>query len=157
MRTVLSRLWLLATLLLCPTLCPTLWAVEPAAPGISVIMASGAVQPKITREELALIFEKKKRFWDDGQRIQAVNLSATNALRRAFSMQIYGQSPEELDDYWRDMYFHGVLPPYVLASEEAVIRFVASTPGAIGYISRCLTDHRVSVIMRLDAGSACTR
>lgn len=153
MRFVLQRLWLLATLALCSSVA----VAETVETGIAVIIAPGAVVPKISRDELALIFKRKKRFWEDGQRIQAVNLSASNPLRRAFSMQVFGRGPEELDDYWRDMYFHGVLPPYVLASEEAVIRFVASTPGAIGYISHCIVDHRVSVVMRLDNGSVCPR
>jgi ABC-type phosphate transport system substrate-binding protein len=125
--------------------------------GIAVIMAPSEAPSKLDREELGLIFKLKKRFGSDGQRIQPVNLSANHSLRRAFSMQIFGHNPEELEDYWRDMYFHGVQPPYVLASEEAVIRFVAATPGAIGYVSQCLVDHRVSVVMRLDTGMACPR
>jgi hypothetical protein len=74
-----------------------------------------------------------------------------------FSTRIFGHNPEELEDYWRDMYFHGVLPPFVLASEEAVIRFVASTPGGIGYVSQCLVDSRVSVVVRLGTYSECPR
>jgi hypothetical protein len=151
MRFVLPRLWLPALLMFCPTL----FAAGTQDPGISVIMAPGAAQPKLNRDDLALIFKRQKRFWEDGQHVQPVNLSANHPLRRAFSMQIFGRGPEDLEDYWRDMYFHGVLPPYVLASEEAVIRFVASTPGAIGYVSHCLLDHRVSVVMRLDNGAEC--
>jgi ABC-type phosphate transport system substrate-binding protein len=45
----------------------------------------------------------------------------------------------------------------VLASDEAVIRFVSSTPGAIGYVSNCLADRRVKVIAHLDTGSVCPR
>jgi ABC-type phosphate transport system substrate-binding protein len=150
---MLSRFWLLVALMLCSIIA----AAETAEPGISVIVAPSAAPPKLSRDELALIFKYKKRFWEDGRRIQAVNLAANHPLRRAFSMQVFGHSPEELDDYWRDMYFHGVLPPYVLASDEAVIRFVASTPGAIGYISHCFVDHRVSVVMQLDNGIACPR
>ena len=142
-----------ATLLFC-------WATlaaEPPESGIAVIMEPEAATPKLGHDELALIFKYKKRFWDDGKRIQAVNLPANNPLRRAFSTQVLGHSPEELDDYWRDMYFHGVLPPYVLASDEAVIRFVASTPGAIGYVSNCVAYRRVKVIAHLDTGSVCPR
>lgn len=132
-------------------------AAEYPESGLAVIVASEATQSKLSRDELALIFKYKKRYWENGRRIQAVNLPANNPLRRAFSTQILGHSPEELDDYWRDMYFHGVLPPYVLASDEAVIRFVSSTPGAIGYIANCLVDHRVRAIMRLETGTACPR
>lgn len=120
-------------------------------------MASGAAHPRLHGEEVALIFQLKKRFLNDGLRIHAVNLPVMHPLRRAFSVQVLGRNPEELDAYWRDMYFHGVMPPHVLLSEEAVIRFVASTPGAIAYVSRCLVDHRVSVVLQLDSGIACPR
>lgn len=125
--------------------------------GIAVIMAPETVMQKVSRGDLPLIFKYKRRFWPDGRRIQAVNLSPSNPVRRAFSQEVFGRSPEELDEYWRDMYFHGVLPPYVLASEEAVIRFVATTPGAIGYVSRCAVDSRVTVVLRLDGGVTCPR
>ena len=132
-------------------------AQAPPRRGIAVIMAESSTVSFLSNEKLALIFKRKRNFWDNGERIQPVNLPPAHPLRRAFSQQVFGRSPEELDDYWRDMYFHGVLPPFVLASEEAVIRFVATTPGAIGYVSACALDHRVTVVLRLDEGPVCAR
>ena len=119
-------------------------AAEPS--GIAIIVARGAGGQDIDRHDLALIYKRKKRFWPEGQRIAPVNLSASQPLRRAFSSAVLGQLPEELDDYWRDQYFHGELPPFVVGSEEAVIRFVTATPGAVGYVAACTADKRVSVI-----------
>lgn len=134
---------------------PTTPAAEPA--GIAVIVAQGATVPELDRRELALIYERKKRFWPYGRRVSPVNLPATAPLRRAFSVAVLGHTPEELDEYWRDQYFHGELPPFVAGSEEATIRFVASTPGAIGYVSACAVDARVSVVMVVDQHLACAR
>jgi hypothetical protein len=67
------------------------------------------------------------------------------------------KTPEELEDYWRDLYFNGISPPFVLASEEAMIRFVASTPGAVGYVSQCVADKRVVVVATIDGGPACSK
>jgi len=136
-------------------LSPWAFAAVSTEPTLVLVMAPGAPHAVTSRETVALIFNRKKHFWDDGTRIQPVNLSATHPLRRAFSQQIFGHTPEELEDYWRELYFHGELPPYVLASEEAVMRFVAATPGAIGYVSHCVADHRVSVVMQLDSGAPC--
>jgi len=122
-----------------------------------VIMAPGSLPARLTHEELALIFKSKKQFWDDGQRIQPLNLPANHPLRRAFSTTVLKHSPEELDDFWRDMYFHGVLPPHVFLSEEAVIRYVSITPGAIGYVSHCAADHRIVVVMKLESGYPCQK
>ena len=48
-------------------------------------------------------------------------------------------------------------PPFVLASEEAMIRFVASTPGAVGYVSLCLADKRVAVVATIEGGPGCSK
>jgi hypothetical protein len=158
MRTLSRYLWLLALLVLGPTvLGPTVSAAGPRDSGISVIMATSPAPTIMSPDEVALIFKRKKRLTTDGLKVQPVNLAASHPLRRVFSLRIFGQNPEELEDYWRDMYFHGVQPPFVLGSEEAVIRFVASTPGAIGYVSSCLVDNRVSIVMRLDANAVCPR
>jgi hypothetical protein len=133
------------------------WAAGPKDAGISVIVSSGSAPTKLSPDEIALIFKRKIRLSADGYQYQPVNLAASHPLRRVFSLRMFGHNPEELEDYWRDMYFHGVLPPFVLVSEEAVIRFVASTPGAIGYVSSCLVDNRVSVLIRLESNLDCPR
>lgn len=124
---------------------------------IAVIVAHGAHASPLDRRELAAIFKRKKQFWPDGMRISPVNLPAGDPLRRAFSSAVLHNAPEELDDYWRDQYFHGELPPYVVASQEAMIRFVSATPGAVGYVSGCLLDKRVGEVMRIDGGPPCPR
>lgn len=122
----------------------------------AVIIPRGSTPPDLSHDDLALIYKRKKRIMG-GLHAQPVNLPVNNPSRQFFSQKILHHSPEELEDYWRDMYFNGVLPPYVLASEEAVIRFVAATPGAIGYVPKCLADHRVTVVILLDGGPACPK
>ncbi len=108
---------------------------------------------ELTREDLRAIFLQKRRFWESGIKIQAVNLPPANRARRVFSTRVLGATPEELDDYWKEMYFHGERPPYVFASEEAVLRFVAQTPGAIGYVHACTADKRVHIVWQSDPAS----
>lgn len=122
-------------------------AAEPERP-IAVIVSrdhSGILK----LADVALIFRRKKLFWNEGLRVAPVNLPANHALRQAFSRIVLGSTPEEMEKYWNNMYFHGTSPPFVLSSEEAVIRFVTQTPGAIGYISFCNADARVKVTMVL--------
>ena len=135
--------------------CTLLPARAPAA-AVLVITAPGSEPAAITSDELALVYRRQKTLVD-GTRVQPVNLPAAHPLRRWFSQQVLGQPPEAMEGYWSDLYFNGVVPPFVLASEEAVIRFVASTPGAIGYVSACPGDKRVRVLMQLDGGPPCPR
>ena len=150
MPTILSLLASLLLLLAMP-------AARAAERPFAVIAAAGATEHRLSPESVALIFRRKQNYWENGTRIQPVNLPPTHPLRRAFSLSILGHLPEDLEDYWREMYFHGVLPPHVLASEEAVILFVRSTPGAIGYVSGCVPEHGVNVVLTVGELPSCPR
>jgi ABC-type phosphate transport system substrate-binding protein len=137
--------WLLPSLLLLPLL------VSAADEPMAVIVAPGHAKD-LKKEDLTLIFKRKKLFWSDGGKVQPVNLPASNPLRRAFSHAVLGATPEELEKYWNDVYFHGVSPPFVLMSEQAVLHFVAETPGAIGYVSYCSVDVHAEIALVVSAG-----
>ena len=127
-----------------------LWPALPAAAAehpFVVIAGPGVAEHHLSREVVAQIFRRKQNYWANGARVQPVNLPPQHPLRRGFSQAVLGHLPEGMEDYWREMYFHGVLPPHVLASEEAVLLFVASTPGAIGYVASCPTEHKVTVLL----------
>lgn len=146
---------LLASVLLALALAmPNAWAIDRP---FAVITAPAVTEHHLTRESISLIFKRKQKYWENGTRIQPVNLPTTHPLRRTFSQAILGQTPEALEDYWREMYFHGVLPPYVLASEEAVILFVGSTPGAIGYVSACVPEHGVEIVLMVGELPTCPK
>jgi hypothetical protein len=123
---------------------------------VAVIAMPGAQPTALSTEDLALVYRRRKQFVG-GQRVQPLNLPSAHPLRRFFSQQVLQRSPEELEDHWRDLYFNGIFPPFVLASEEAVLRFVATTPGAVGYVSACALDRRVTVLLMLEGGPACSR
>jgi ABC-type phosphate transport system substrate-binding protein len=121
-----------------------------AESAIAVVVAPGVAR-KLNVDELALIYRRKKLFWDEGIRVTPINLQANDPLRQLFSQRVLRISPEEMQRYWNDMYFNGVSPPHVVASTEAVIRFVAQTPGAVGYVAYCDADPRVHVALVLTA------
>jgi hypothetical protein len=102
-----------------------------------------------SKEELARIYRRQTLFWKDGARVIPVNLPANHPLRRSFSRLVLGALPEDLATYWNEQYFHGISPPYVLASEEAVLQFVAATPGAIGYVNTTAVNGPVRVLLSL--------
>ncbi|MGE0824621.1 MAG: hypothetical protein AB7P18_21210 [Candidatus Binatia bacterium] len=118
-----------------------------AAGRIAVIAARGSAPETLSIDELERVYLRKKRFWADGTRVVPVNLPATHPLRLAFSRLVLGSLPEAQERYWNEQYFHGVFPPYVLDSEEAVIQFVLSTPGAIGYVDESAVTTQVQVLL----------
>ena len=136
---------------------PTL--AQSSEPAIAVVVGHNMTPAEHLSSTLVLgIFAKKRLLWSDHSAVVPVNLTAAHPLRRAFSLSVFKKTPEQLQDYWNDQYFHGVLPPPVLASEEAVLRFVSATPGAVGYVSSCSVDKRVDVIALIpvaEGGTPC--
>ena len=148
MRNTFNKLLLLSTMLIASA--PMVQA-EENTPVIAVIVASNQSieELKLTPNDLSLIYWRKQLYWSKGQRIKPINLRSEHHLRQQFSQTILGSLPKAQIDYWNGQYFDGVLPPYTVNSEEAVIRYVAQTSGAIGYVQACLVDERVKAVIWL--------
>ena len=104
----------------------------------------------LSPDEVAQIYLRRKRFWDDGTTIVPLNLPSQAPLRVRFSQLVLNLTGPRLADYWNRLYFDGVLPPATLASTEAVRRYVASDPNAIGYVPVAEVDGSVRVILHLE-------
>ncbi len=104
---------------------------------------------ELTLKRLENIFLKKTLVNSQGIRWIPLNLNADNPIRQAFSQTLFKQRPEDMEAYWNSQYFQGISPPYVVASETAMLRFIASTSGAIGYILPCHLDSSVQVVLKI--------
>lgn len=124
-------------------------AIPGTNDGIAVVVADSGPDLNFGPSTLRDVFLKRIVIDRKGRLLVPVNLSPKHPLRRAFSSALLARSPDELQSYWNNRYFQGVSPPFVVASQEAMIRFVATTPGAIGYVAACNVDARVRVILRL--------
>ncbi len=56
-------------------------------------------------------------------------------VRKSFSNDVLQQGLVEVQVYWQRKMASGLTPPPVKTSDEEIVSFVASTPGAIGYVS----------------------
>lgn len=117
--------------------------------GIAVIVAQSAPPVALEPGGLRDIYLKKIFVDATGRKLVPLNLPPGNPLRQAFSLALFHTGTDALQDYWDQRYFHGVLPPHVLGSQAAVVRFVARTPGAIGYVAPCYVDSEVRTVFVL--------
>jgi hypothetical protein len=129
----------------------TLWLIYFTPPSFSGEVLAIIVQPSSAAQSLSFemlkrIFLRKSMLDDSGIPWIPLNLPISHELRQGLSLALLKQRPEDLEDYWNTQYFHGINPPYILMSEEAMLRFVAITPGAIGYVRQRSVDARVKVI-----------
>lgn len=121
---------------------------------LAVITAVTNPLAEVSLDTLKLIYQRKNLIDAEGTRWIPLNFPASDPLRRIFSRSLFGMLPEEQDGYWNIQYFNGISPPKVLVSEEAVLRFVTSTTGAIGYVRKHKVDQRVRVLLLLTPPAA---
>jgi hypothetical protein len=109
-------------------------AASPAS-SFKVIVNPSVAGAKFPRAALAQIYLGKARSWGDGSPITPVDLSAVSAVRRAFSESVLGTPVDEVKRHWMRNVSAGQRPPAVKDSDAAVIAFVSSSRGAVGYVS----------------------
>jgi ABC-type phosphate transport system substrate-binding protein len=124
---------------------------KESLPVIAVVVSADqdAADLNLSSKNLNLIYWRKQLFWPKGLPIKPVNLRSQNPIRLQFSKTVLGTAPNAQIDYWNGQYFNGILPPYSVNSEEAVLRYVSNTKGAIGYVNACALDERVQALLWL--------
>ena len=101
----------------------------------------------LTKAELRRIFMKDSRMWRHGEAMVPVDWDSTHYLRAAFCRDVLDRSVREMAEYWvQQSMTRGLTPPSTQRSARAVLRFVASVPGAISYVSPADVDDTVNVI-----------
>ncbi len=116
------------------------------------VIANSATTPdSMSKRDLARIFLKKKKKWPSGQAAAPVEQRSNDALRAAFSKEVLGKSLEMVESHWQGQVFSGKgTPPKKLTSDAAVVSFVRSQPGAVGYVSANTNIDGVKVMTIID-------
>ncbi len=97
--------------------------------------------------ELRRIFMKQSRMWPNAEPIVPVEWDSTSYIRLVFSKKVFDRSVREMAEYWvQQSMTQGLAPPSTQRSARAVLRFVASVPGAISYLSPADVDDTVAVV-----------
>lgn len=121
---------------------------EPAAEtSVSLLIHPATAVPRTDRATIEEIYLGKKKTWSDGQPIVPVLLRETSEPSREFLMLFLGKSPEQYRAYWLKELFAGATSvPRTFDSPEKLLDFVASTPGAIGFVEGIPDNPRVRVL-----------
>jgi ABC-type phosphate transport system substrate-binding protein len=126
-----------------------LWASLGHAVGLLIIASPQVAESTISVEQLADIFTLKKIFWANNIKVVPVNREASSEEREKFSGEVFNLSPQELGEYWNRLRFQGKLPPLIQTSDQAVLSFVRSVPGAIGYINTSQKPSGVKILLEI--------
>jgi ABC-type phosphate transport system substrate-binding protein len=109
-----------------------------AAPTTGYVVIVNAKNPvtQVDRRFLADAFLKKVSQWKHGEMLRPVDQDPEAAPRRRFSDEVLRRSVGAVKSYWQQAVFSGKdVPPPELDGDQAVLRYVAHHPGAVGYVS----------------------
>ena len=126
-----------------------LWTGAPSTEGQEFVIVVNRANPVKTLPlaELRRIFMKQSRMWPHAEPMVPVDWDSTAEVRQAFSKQVLNRSVREMAEYWvQQSMTQGIAPPSTQRSARAVLRFVASVPGAISYVPAGDVDDTVNVV-----------
>jgi hypothetical protein len=102
---------------------------------IKIIANSSVKAASVSAEEIRGVFLATRTSLSDGSRVEPVLLKG-GPEHEAFVRQYLGKTDAALENYYRSLVFTGKgLMPAALASDTAVLVYVAKTKGAVGYVS----------------------
>ena len=113
----------------------SLAAEQPRSGYVLIGHPAGRVS-RIDRRFLAEVFLRRATRWPDDTPIYPVDLAPDALARVRFSQDILSRSVASVRSYWQQRIFSGQgLPPPELSNDEAVVSYVVTHPGAIGYVA----------------------
>ena len=135
-----------AALVIVPLLWTAVSRTEGPVPFVIIVNKSNPIA-SLPVTELQRVFRKQTRMWRHGESMVPVDWDATSAVRQEFTRLVMGRSVREMSDFWiQQSITQGLAPPSTQKSTRAILRFVASVPGAISYVPRGEADESVKVI-----------
>lgn len=126
-----------------------LWTDSSSTQGPAFVVVVNKANPVKTLPmvELRRIFMKQSRMWPHAEPMVPVDWESTAEIRRVFSKQVLNRSVREMAEYWvQQSMTQGIAPPSTQRSARSVLRFVASVPGAISYVTPGDVDDTVNVV-----------
>jgi len=118
-----------------------------AADGFKVVVNEACSVSSLPRAEVSAMLLKKVTKWSDGTAVVPVDQAAGSAVRQKFSSRVHGKEAAAVKSYWQQQIFAGRgVPPVEMASDDQVLAYVRSHPGAIGYVSESAAADGVKVL-----------
>lgn len=119
---------------------------RPAAGQIMVIAHPSVTETNVSLDALRRLFLGSTQTWR-GTTIP-VRLSECAVHRKAFYRTVLGMAESQFDRHWVGLQFQGgdVSPPQRFPTPREVARFVAETPGAIGFVDPASLSSAVKVL-----------
>jgi len=109
--------------------------VSVSAHAILIVVNKDVEENALTQQEIRNIFTGVQKTWGNRSRLVLATLKEGPA-HEAFTKTHLRRTPRQFDNHWKQQVFTGSAKmPDSFSSEHELLRFVETTPGAIGYVS----------------------
>ena len=114
---------------------------------IVLIAHTSNPQTKLYRRTLRGIYSMRMQTWPDASSLTVYVLADDSAVHKHFCREFLGVSPFNLRRNWDRLIFSGAgQAPVKVKTEAEMKQKVASTPGAIGYVTKEYIDDSIAII-----------
>ncbi|MFZ3218195.1 MAG: hypothetical protein WA192_19220 [Candidatus Acidiferrales bacterium] len=118
--------------------CMLVYGLPALAAGDAIVVIVNPANPvdNLSMTELKKLFLSDRSRWETGKAVAPVMLAAGAPERTSFLKIVCGMNDSELSKYFMQAAFSGksATPPKEVGSAGAIKSFVASSPGAIGFL-----------------------
>ena len=113
---------------------------------VAVIAHKSVPVDTIKKSELLDFYTGDIKKWNDEQPVVILDLKPRGDTKKAF-YKFLGKSPSRMKSIWLKMMLSGEGdPPLSMRSEDELLQKVASTPGAIGFVSQSRVNGDVKTL-----------
>lgn len=127
-------------------LLPVVWLAADAA-AVEVIVHPSVGETSMSVANAKSIFSMKQTRWRDGGQIRVFVLPDGHPAHGEFTKKILNLYPYQLRQIWDRQVYSGIgQAPQEVSTEEEMLSRVATTPGAIGYLSKPNVTHQVRIL-----------
>lgn len=125
-----------------------LMLIGTAVHGVELIAHREVGVTQLTLNQVRSIFGMRRTSWPDGKPVRVFVLAGRdNRLHDAFCREVLALYPYQISTSWNRLVYSGMgEAPEMVADEAEMLRRVASTPGAIGYLEKVGGDDAVHTI-----------
>ena len=128
----------------------SLFTCTSATAQVAVIAHSSVPVDTIEKIDLLDFYTGDIRVWQDENPVVVFDLKTKNDVKKSF-YRFIGKSTSRMKSIWMKKMLAGESdPPMTMASEAEMLAKVASTPGAIGFISGVLVAENVKTLIIID-------
>jgi ABC-type phosphate transport system substrate-binding protein len=128
-----------------------LFVISAHAESLAVIVNKNNPNSSLSRATIADMYRGEILNWKEGDRIKLVNREISADTRKVFYLHALNAKPDQV------FYRQGTPVPVqsvIERSDEAVVRFVGTIEGAIGYVSlsrlKAMNDDQVKMLLVIE-------